>query len=93
MARRLESPCAIRRVRPKERKHYVVDIEEDTKFHKPDGLFQLLKKNAMEFCCSTSLHGLQYVGEKQRHISERQVSVVKAVVFCVQDRVKYKSID
>jgi hypothetical protein len=34
-------------------------------------LFNLLRKNAMEFCCSTSLHGLQYIGEKHRHVSER----------------------
>jgi hypothetical protein len=30
----------------------------------------------VEFCRSTSLHGLQYIGEKQRHVLERWVGRV-----------------
>jgi hypothetical protein len=71
MAGKFVSPRATRRVKPKENKDFVVDIEDDKKWRKPSGLFQSLKTNATEFCCSTSLHGLQYVGDKQRHTSER----------------------
>jgi hypothetical protein len=56
---------------PKECNDFVVDVDEGKKWRKPNGLFHVLKNNAMEFCCSTSLHGLQYVGEKRRHVSER----------------------
>jgi hypothetical protein len=71
MTLKLGSPQAARRVTSKECNDFVVDIEEDKKWRKPNGLFNLLKKNAMEFCCSTSLHGLQYIGESHRHASER----------------------
>jgi hypothetical protein len=73
MACKLASPLAIRRMTPKESKDFVLDVEDGKKWRERNGLFQLLKKNMEEFCCSTSLHGLQYVGEKQRHTSERYV--------------------
>jgi hypothetical protein len=56
---------------PGENSDFVVDIDEEKKRSKPKGFFKLLKANSLEFCGSTSLHGLHYVGEKQRHVLER----------------------
>jgi hypothetical protein len=71
MTCKLGSPQATRRVTSKECNDFVVDIEEDKKWRKPSGLFNLLRNNTKEFCCSTSLHGLRYIGEDHRHVSER----------------------
>ena len=59
------------RVTPEENNDFVLDIDEEKKRSEPKGFFKLLKANSVEFCQSTSLHGLQYVGEKQRHVLER----------------------
>jgi hypothetical protein len=59
------------RVTPEENNDFVMDIDEEKKRNKPKGFFELLKVNSMEFCRSTSLHGLQYIGEEQRHVLER----------------------
>ena len=58
-------------VTPEENNDFVMDIDEEKKRSKPKGFFKLLKANWMEFCRSTSLHGLQYIGEKERHVLER----------------------
>jgi hypothetical protein len=71
MARELVSPQTTQSVPPKECNDFVLDIEEDKKQRKPTGLFHLLKSNSTEFCRSTSLHGLQYIGEKNRNMTER----------------------
>jgi hypothetical protein len=60
-----------RRVTPEENNDFVVNIDEEKKRSEPKGFFKHLKTSSMEFCRSTSLHGLQYVGEKQRHVLER----------------------
>jgi hypothetical protein len=71
MACELVSRRATQSVPPKECNDFVLDKEEDKKQRKPTGLFHLLKSNSTEFCRSTSLHGLQYVGEKNRNMTER----------------------
>jgi len=71
MEGKLVSRQSKRQVTPEENSDYVVDIDEEKKRSKPKGFFKLLKANSVEFCRSTSLHGLQYVGEKQRHVLER----------------------
>jgi len=71
MESQLESRPSKRNVRPEENNDFVLDIDEENKRIKPKGFFKLLKANSMEFCQSTSLHGLQYIGEKQRHVLER----------------------
>ncbi|XP_023715587.1 pickpocket protein 28 isoform X2 [Cryptotermes secundus] len=71
MTCKLGSPQATRRTTSKKCDDFVMDIEEDNKWRKPNGLFDLLRNNTMEFCCSTSLHGLRYIGENHRHASER----------------------
>jgi hypothetical protein len=68
---RLVSRQSKKRAMPKEHNDIFVDIEDQNKGHKPNGFFQSLKASSVEFCSSTSLHGLQYVGEKQRHVLER----------------------
>jgi len=67
----MESRHSKKRLTPEENKDFVVDIDEEKERSKPKGIFKLLKANLMEFCRCTSLHGLQYVGEKQRHVLER----------------------
>jgi hypothetical protein len=59
------------REQPEENRDFVVDIDEENKQSKPKGFFKLLKANCVQFCQSTSLHGLQYIGEKNRHVLER----------------------
>jgi hypothetical protein len=63
-----------RRVTLEENNDFVMDIDEEKKRSEPKGFFKLLKTSSMEFCQSTSLHGLQYVGEKQRHVLGRWVA-------------------
>jgi hypothetical protein len=58
-------------VTPEENSDFVLEIDEEKKRSKPKGFLKLLKANSMEFCQSTSLHGLQYIGEKNRHVLER----------------------
>ncbi|XP_069695427.1 pickpocket protein 28-like isoform X2 [Periplaneta americana] len=41
------------------------------KLRKRNTFTQLMRDNSMEFCRSTTLHGLQYVGEKHRSFLER----------------------
>jgi hypothetical protein len=71
MESNLVSRQSKRRVTPEGNSDFVVDIGEEKKRNKPKAFFKLLKANSVEFCRSTSLHGLQYVGEKQRHVLER----------------------
>jgi hypothetical protein len=71
----MESKLALRqpkvRVTPEDNNDFVIDIDEEKKRCKPKGFLKLLKTNSVEFCQSTSLHGLQYIGEKNRHVLER----------------------
>lgn len=46
------------------------DIEDKNQC-KRTGLFHLLKTGSVEFCRSTSLHGVQYIGDKNRNVTER----------------------
>jgi hypothetical protein len=71
MESKLVSQQPKRRVTPEENNDFVVDIDEEKKRSEPKGFFKLLKTISVEFCRSTSLHGLQYIGEKQRHVLER----------------------
>lgn len=71
MESKLVSRQSKRHVMPEENNDFVVDIDEEKKQRKLKGILHLLKANSMEFCRSTSLHGLQYIGEKQRHVLER----------------------
>ena len=49
------------------------DAETGQKKEKSWSLLQVIRDNATEFCQSTSLHGLQYVGDNQRPFFERFV--------------------
>ena len=60
-----------RRVNPEGNSDFVLDVDEEKKRSKPNGFFKDLKANSAEFCRSTSLHGLHYVADKQRHAVER----------------------
>jgi hypothetical protein len=71
MDSKLVSRQSKRRVMPEENNDFVVDIDEEKKRHKPKGFLHMLKATSKEFCSSTSLHGLQYIGEKHRHVLER----------------------
>jgi hypothetical protein len=71
MENKLVSRQSKRRGTPEENRDFVMGIDEEKKQSKPKGFFKLLKANSMEFCQSTSLHGLQYIGEKQKHVLER----------------------
>ena len=71
MENKLVSRQSKRPETPEENRDFVMNIDEEKKQSKPKGFFKLLKANSMEFCRSTSLHGLQYIGEKQRHVLER----------------------
>jgi hypothetical protein len=74
MESKLVSQQPERRVTLEENNDFVMDIDEQKKRSEPKGFFKQLKASSIEFCQSTSLHGLQYVGEKQRHVLERWVS-------------------
>ena len=71
----MESKLVLRqpkvRVTPEENSDFVMDIDEEKKRNKPKGFLKLVKANSVEFCQYTSLHGLQYIGEKNRHVLER----------------------
>jgi hypothetical protein len=71
MGSKLVSRQSRRRVASEENSDFVVDIDEEKNRSKPKGFFKLLKANSAEFCQSTGLHGLKYIGEKQRHVLQR----------------------
>ncbi|XP_069695435.1 pickpocket protein 28-like isoform X2 [Periplaneta americana] len=77
---------------------FVMDIEDDKKILKTNGFLHIIKTNSMEFCRSTSLHGLQYVGEEHRTITERLfwllsffISLIAVTYFIVQVWIKWNT--